>query len=195
MPFAISTPVIRTTLQVAAALSVALLVGACGGEGAAQESGDSEAAATAAAADTIEVRMTDYAYEPSTLTVPAGERVTLAFTNAGSVEHYFVVGTTMNDAEDGFEQNLFEGVALEKTKSGGEEHADEEGGDEETESESEEDHHPNEFELAPGASGSITFTLPPSKAGTYTIACFETTGKKHYKLGMEGTLRVTASDE
>lgn len=42
----------------------------------------------------------------------------------------------------------------------------------------------------------MTFTLPPSKAGTYTIACFETTGdKSHYEMGMEGTLTVTASKD
>jgi len=40
----------------------------------------------------------------------------------------------------------------------------------------------------------MTFTLPPSKAGTYTFTCFETTGnKKHYEMGMKGTLTVEAS--
>ncbi|MBB4062616.1 hypothetical protein [Salinibacter ruber] len=39
----------------------------------------------------------------------------------------------------------------------------------------------------------MTFTLPASKAGTYAIACFETTGgKRHCQMGMEGTLTVTA---
>lgn len=41
----------------------------------------------------------------------------------------------------------------------------------------------------------MTFTLPPSKAGTYPIACFETTGdKKHHEMGMRGTLTVTAAN-
>lgn len=57
----------------------------------------------------------------------------------------------------------------------------------------EEGGHENVFELPPGGSGSMTFTLPASKAGTYAIACFETTGgKRHYQMGMEGTLTVTA---
>ena len=38
---------------------------------------------------------TDYSYEPSNLTVPAGRQVTLHFTNDGSVEHYFVVGDSV----------------------------------------------------------------------------------------------------
>ena len=32
----------------------------------------------------------------------------------------------------------------------------------------------------------MTFTLPASEAGTYAIACFETTGgKRHYQMGIE----------
>jgi len=136
--------------------------------------------------------MTDHAYDPSTLTVPAGEPVTLQFTNEGTVEHYFVVGSLVASNEEGFEENLFEGVSIEKSKQTGG-HADEEENHDEAE---EGGHHENEFELPPGGSGSMTFTLPASKAGTYTIACFEATGgQKHYEMGMKGTLRVTVPDD
>ncbi len=139
------------------------------------------------AADTVEVTMKDFAYEPTDITIPAGQEVTLQFTNTGTVEHYFVVGDTVTTNGDGFEQNLFRGVSIEKNKQT-------EGHDEEEEHGEEEEHHENEFELSPGGSGSMTFTLPASKAGTYTIACFETTGEQmHYEMGMEGTLTVTAS--
>lgn len=134
--------------------------------------------------------MTDHAYEPASITVPAGKPVTLQFENTGSVEHYFVVGNTMTSDGEGFRENLFSGVSIEKSKQaeGYEEEEDHSG--------EEEDHHENEFELPPGGSGSMTFTLPPSKTGTYTIACFETTGdKKHHELGMMGTLKVTASKD
>lgn len=131
--------------------------------------------------------MKDFAYEPDTLTVPAGQEVTFAFTNTGTVEHYFVVGDTIASSKDGFRQNLFGGVSIEKNKQI-------EGHDEEEEESEEEDGHENVFELPPGGSGFMTFTLPPEKVGTYTVACFETTGgKKHYEMGMEGTLTVTAS--
>ncbi|MEF8866688.1 MAG: cupredoxin domain-containing protein [Salinibacter sp.] len=138
-------------------------------------------------ADTIQVTMTDHAYEPSDLTVPAGEEVTLQFVNEGTVEHYFVVGETVADSEEGFEQNLFDEVALVKNKETPEHEE-----DQEEEHEEEEEHHENEFELSPGGRGTLTFRLPASKAGTYTIACFETTGNRaHYEMGMTGTLTVT----
>ena len=130
--------------------------------------------------------MTDYAYEPSRLTIPAGQQVTLQFTNDGSVEHYFVVGDSIASTQEAFRQNLFSGVSITKNKQT-EAH-------EEEEEHEEEGDHGNVFELPPGGSGTMTFTLPESKAGTYTIACFEATGgQKHYQMGMEGTLTVTAS--
>lgn len=153
---------------------------------------DDGAETTASTADTIEIAMTDYAYQPSDVTVPAGQEVTLQFTNEGSVEHYFVVGDTIDADQDGFEQNLFSGASITKNKQT-DGHDDEEHEDEQDEEE--EKHHLNEFELPPGGSGSMTFTLPASRAGTYTIACFETTGgQKHYEMGMEGSLTVTASE-
>jgi uncharacterized cupredoxin-like copper-binding protein len=161
--------------------------GGCGGD-----DGQSAPAATgnetaSPSTDTIEVAMKDFAYDPDTLAIPAGEPVTLAFTNTGSVEHYFVVGDTMTAEKNGFEHSLFSGVSIEKNKQT------EEYDSEEDSHEEGEDHHPNEFELPPGGRGTMTFTLPPEKAGTYTIACFETTGgEMHHELGMSGVLTVTA---
>jgi len=168
---------------------LALLLVGCGGDSG--EQGASATSEAAASPDTIDVTMTDYAYEPDSITVPAGQEVTLRFVNEGAVEHYFVVGDTIISDNDGFEQNLFSGVSIEKNK---QTEAHEEEGEEHAEEE--EEHHPNEFELPPGGKGFMTFTLPESKTGTYTIACFETEGsKKHYELGMKGTLTVTASAE
>jgi hypothetical protein len=172
------------------ACTLALFLASCGpGD---ENQADDGAETTASTADTIEIAMTDYAYQPSDITVPTGQTMTLRFTNEGSVEHYFVVGDTIDAGQDGFEQNLFSGVSVTKTKQtegqGDDEHEDEE-------HEEEEGHHENEFELPPGGSGSMTFTLPASRTGTYTIACFETTGgQKHREMGMEGTLTVMASE-
>ncbi len=168
----------------------ALMLLACGtGE---DQPADGEASASApTTSDTtvVAVTMKNHAYEPSSITVPAGTPVTLEFENAGSVEHYFVVGDTISSDGEGFQENLFSDVSLEKSKD-----AEEDGEEEEHDDEhEEEEHHENEFELPPGGSGSLTFTLPESKAGTYTIACFETSGgKKHHELGMKGSLTVTA---
>ena len=169
----------------------ALMLLACGnGEG--QQTNEMEGSKSASAdLDTtvVEVTMKDHAYEPSIITVPAGEPVMLEFENAGSVEHYFVVGDTISSDGEEFRENLFSGVSIEKSKQA-------KAHEEEDREHDEEEHHENEFELAPGRSGSITFTLPESKAGTYTTACFETTGgQKHYEMGMKGSLTVTADAE
>ncbi len=180
-----------TYLRAALLAGVALMLIACGGDGDQAAETEETREMTSASPDTIEVTMTDHAYQPSSITVPAGQEVTLQLTNAGSVEHYFVVGDTIAGDKDGFRQNLFSGVSIEKHKQT-EEHEEEE----HEEEEEEEEHHENEFELPPGGTGSMTFTLPESKAGTYTIACFETTGgQKHYEMGMEGTLTVSASKD
>jgi uncharacterized cupredoxin-like copper-binding protein len=79
----------RRALGVLAAGSVALA--ACGGDGA----GDAMPMGAAPAADTgtdIEVTGTDSVrFEPDTLTVPAGEEVTLTFSADSGVEHDFVI--------------------------------------------------------------------------------------------------------
>jgi len=169
---------------------LALVFMACGADDGQQSESAEASDAASASADAIEVTMKDFAYQPSSITVPAGKEVTLQFNNTGSVEHYFVVGDTVASNADGFQQNLFSGVSIEKSKqteghdAEEEEHEEEEGGPE------------NVCELPPGGSGSMTLTLPPSKAGTYTITCFESTGnEKHYDMGMKGTLTVTASAE
>jgi len=185
-PFSSRRILSRTVLFAGAAL----LLLACGnGEG--QQSNDMDAGQSASDdPDTtvVAVTMKNHAYEPSSITVPAGTPVTIEFENTGSEEHYFVVGDTIASDGEGFQENLFSDVSLEKSKEAeghgeGEEHDDEH---------EEEEHHENEFELPPGGSGSLTFPLPESKAGTYTIACFESSGgKKHHELGMIGTLTVT----
>ena len=57
------------------ALSVSLALTACGKSNAA----------------TINVTITDFAYSPTTFTVPAGAQVTINATNNGSAEHEFAI--------------------------------------------------------------------------------------------------------
>jgi uncharacterized cupredoxin-like copper-binding protein len=179
----------RSALLIAA---VGLLLACSGGD---QQPAEEKAGSTATASETdttvVEMTMKDYAYEPADVTVPAGEPVTLKIKNTGTVEHYFVVGDTIASDGEGVRENLFRDVSLEKRKQTEGEHEEDDQGN----GHEEEEHHENEFELPPGGQGSITFTLPESKAGTYTIACFETTGgNKHHELGMRGTLTVSDSN-
>jgi uncharacterized cupredoxin-like copper-binding protein len=48
-------------------------------------------AATSQPATEITVEATDFAYNPVSITVPAGQPVTLTLTNTGKVEHDFVI--------------------------------------------------------------------------------------------------------
>jgi len=58
-------------------LILALALAACGGGG--------------GASTTINVTMTDFHFEPSTFTVPAGQQITVNATNNGAVMHTFVI--------------------------------------------------------------------------------------------------------
>ncbi|HEX6271176.1 MAG TPA: cupredoxin domain-containing protein [Anaerolineales bacterium] len=52
---------------------------------------------------TINVTMTDFQFQPSQFTVPAGQEITLNSTNTGAVVHNFVImelGTTAGDIFD-----------------------------------------------------------------------------------------------
>lgn len=60
-------------------LALAILLTGCAGAGASQ------------AATEITVEAGDFAYQPASITVPAGQPVTLTLTNTGVVEHDFVV--------------------------------------------------------------------------------------------------------
>lgn len=47
----------------------------------------------------VEVEMNEFAYEPSELTVPAGETVRFVFTNTGDIEHEAMIGTPHEQEE------------------------------------------------------------------------------------------------
>lgn len=55
-------------------MGLSLLLTACGGGG-----------------TTVNVTVTDFAYDPSTITVSAGDTINLHVTNKGSVEHEFAI--------------------------------------------------------------------------------------------------------
>jgi uncharacterized cupredoxin-like copper-binding protein len=134
----------------------------------------------------IEVTLGDYWFKPDTIQVQAGQKVVLQLKNKGTVEHEFMAGNMVSDDMDQFKKDLFSGVSIEKkVPSEGSESG------EESNEEGEEEHEGNMMELEPGQSGTMTFTLPESKTGTWKIGCFETTaGKPHYQFGMKGVLVV-----
>jgi uncharacterized cupredoxin-like copper-binding protein len=128
----------------------------------------------------LEVRMTDFAYTPSTLNFPAGAEVRLTLINDGALEHEMLIG---RNAGEGYEVDLFDRDPSKVEASGTEGfHV---GSAEEIE---EEGYH---VELEPGASGTLVFTVPPEKAGEWEMGCFLDEGT-HYEQGMHGPVEITA---
>lgn len=138
----------------------------------------------------VEVTLGDYWFKPDTMQVQAGHKVVLHLKNKGTVEHEFMAGKMVSDDMDQFKKGLFSGVSIEKNvqsedSESGEEHMEEEG------HEGEEEHEGKMIALEPGQSGTMSFTLPESRTGTWKIGCFETTADTpHYQFGMKGVLVV-----
>ena len=115
----------------------------------------------------ITVEMTDFAYTPSALTVPAGEPVTLTLKNVGNIEHDFVVekiNATLQVIED----------------SGSEAHH----------AHGEEQNYDLHVSANPGVTTVIQLTV--SEPGTYKVFC---SVEGHEEAGMIGELIVVPSQE
>jgi len=110
----------------------------------------------------VTVEMTDFAYSPSSVTVPAGQPVTLTVENTGNIEHDFVVekidvatnaiqdsGSDMHHAH-GEEQNY-------------------------------------DLHISAGAGETSVFQLTVSEPGTYQVFC---SVEGHKEAGMVGELIV-----
>lgn len=143
-------------------LASSLTVAACG---------SGEDAATSKPARTIDVSMTDNAFTPSSFEVAAGEEVTFAFTNDGTVDHEAILGTEAEQADH------------EATMAG-----------------DDADHGTGEMEgmdhgsgsaaeavtVEPGGTGTLERTF--DRPGTVIIGCHE---PGHYEAGMKATITVT----
>ncbi len=136
---------------------VALLLAACGGGD--SGSGSSEAEPSGPQEFTVTVK-DEFNFDPNTLTVKAGEEVQVTFENTGTIAHSFVVlnsGVTAEDLAGASEDEQHDMLVMEM------------------------------HDVAPGESGSETFTAP-SEPGEYTFICAV---PGHAQAGMTGTLTVT----
>lgn len=109
----------------------------------------------------LTVTVQEFQFTPNTWTVPAGEQISIAITNVGTVTHEWVL--------------LQEGVTITS-----------EADLPETEEELLADFVNVEEEVEAGTTKTLTFEAPP--AGTYQIICAIET---HFDAGMEGTLTST----
>ena len=135
-------------VTLAVILSVMLLTSACSGG---VEEASTELSAT----------VQEFSFSPNAWTVPAGQEISIAVTNAGTVLHEWVL--------------LQEGVVIAS-----------EADLPETEEELLADFVYVEEEIEAGDTQTLTFQAPP--AGTYQVICAIET---HFDGGMEGTLTST----
>ncbi|GMQ82994.1 MAG: hypothetical protein BMS9Abin05_2465 [Rhodothermia bacterium] len=166
----------------------------------------------------INVKMSDFAFTPDTLRIPAGQTVKLVLENVGVVAHEFMAGRDVASDESAFSEDLFarvdvemgvgkgmddmnhEGMGMdmddmnhegmEGMKEGhrpGQEAEDHEHAEKAEVHEHGGDDHGTMLLLEGKATGSMRFTLPESKRGTWAIGCFL---PGHYQAGMKGILIV-----
>ncbi len=143
----------------AAALAGVIVATACGGQG---------AAVGADAERTINVEMNEFRYSPATISVKAGETLTLRFRNSGAVVHEFMAGREPITGV-GYKQDW---LGLAGAGHSGGHDADHRGGG---------------VRVEPKGTATLTITVP-ADAGEFEFACFVA---GHYEGGMKGTLIVT----
>ncbi|MBI2323573.1 MAG: cupredoxin domain-containing protein [Chloroflexi bacterium] len=121
----------------------------------------------------IEVSMKEFAFTPVMLSLKAGEKVTLAFKQAGTVEHEFMAGRDPTK-DMGYMKDLFAGLEHEITPTPASGHGMGHGAERVG------------VRVPPGRTATLTFVVP-SKPGTYEFGCFVA---GHYEAGMKGTLSI-----
>ena len=182
-------------------LAVSMLAAACG-------SGGDGGEATGAGGDPdahIRVNMTEYGFGSDVIEVRAGQTVEFLLKNSGDLDHEFMIGREVTVGMDGmatgFGHDFFEGlmpavdppddtpaVTVDHPEAGMvmesmEIEMDMDGHDD--------GHHGFMVTLGPGATASVTVTIPDDAVGDWEIGCFLDKGS-HWSSGMHATLRVRA---
>lgn len=168
----------RTVLAVTV---VALLAGACGGgndnpaietegptttaPGAKESTGTT--GPTAAGTRTVEIKMVDIAFQPSTLSVKRGDSIEFVFRNEGAIAHDAFIGDSAAQAEH--EAEMRQGD--QSSTSGGH---DEGEGDQKG------------VTVDPGQTGRLSYTFD-DEPGTLEIGCHQ---PGHYAAGMKVVVTV-----
>ena len=184
-------------------LAVSMLAAACG-------SGGDGGEATGAGGDPdahIRVNMTEYGFGSDVIEVRAGQTVEFLLKNSGDLDHEFMIGREVTVGMDGmatgFGHDFFEGLmpTVDPPEAGmvmesmeiemdmdGHDH-----GSMETDMDGNDDgHHGFMVTLGPGATASVTVTIPDDAVGDWEIGCFRDKGS-HWSSGMHATLRIEAA--
>ena len=183
-------------------LAVSMLAAACG-------SGGDGGEATGAGGDPdahIRVNMTEYGFGSDVIEVRAGQTVEFLLKNSGDLDHEFMIGREVTVGMDGmatgFGHDFFEGLmptvdppevgmvmGSMEIEMGTDGHDD---GSMEMDTDGHDDgHHGFMVTLGPGATASVTVTIPDDAVGDWEIGCFRDKGS-HWSSGMHATLRIRA---
>lgn len=119
-------------------------------------------------AKTVEITMSDLAFSPTTISLKAGETVTLRFRNTGKLEHEFMAG--IGRSGSGFAKDWLAQAAV--TKVAPHTHPGEE-------------HTGMGVRVAPDWFGTVT--VQPRETGEFEFGCFV---PGHYDAGMKGKIVV-----
>ena len=183
-------------------LAVSMLAAACG-------SGGDGGEATGAGGDPdahIRVNMTEYGFGSDVIEVRAGQTVEFLLKNSGDLDHEFMIGREVTVGMDGmatgFGHDFFEGLMptvdppeVGMVMGSMEIEMDTDGHDDgsmETDTDGHDDgHHGFMVTLGPGATASVTVTIPDDAVGDWEIGCFRDKGS-HWSSGMHATLRIRA---
>ena len=169
-------------------LAVSMLAAACG-------SGGDGGEATGAGGDPdahIRVNMTEYGFGSDVIEVRAGQTVEFLLKNSGDLDHEFMIGREVTVGMDGmatgFGHDFFEGLmpTVDPPEVGmvmGSMETDTDGHDD--------GHHGFMVTLGPGATASVTVTIPDDAVGDWEIGCFRDKGS-YWSSGMHATLRIRA---
>jgi uncharacterized cupredoxin-like copper-binding protein len=127
--------------------------------------------------DRVEITMSEFAFNPDPVTVPAGREVTVVLTNDGDIRHEFMTGRDPMPDYGGYRQDLLAGVdpAVDSPDA--------------VTVDAHDAHAGLMVQVEPGETVEARYTLPADRAGDWEIGCFE---PGHYEAGMHATLRVTS---
>lgn len=130
-----------------------------------------------AAGASVRITMGEFYFRPDTVTLKAGQEVTIELVNEGAVEHEFMVGREVHFEDgrpEGYKDDFFRGIdvryVLDKAKF------------------EREPEHGTEVEVEPGGKAVLTFAVPQDRVGQWEFGCFVS---GHYEAGMKGRLVVT----
>ncbi|GMR14242.1 MAG: hypothetical protein BMS9Abin29_2485 [Gemmatimonadota bacterium] len=138
----------------------------------------------------IEISQSEFTFGPDTLRIPTGRPVTLVIRNEGAIPHEFMAGRDPGDGR--FREDLFEGldVAGAMPKMGMDMGMDMDMGDDHQGDDSGEhggDDHGTMATAQVGETMNLSFTLPESRKGVWSVACFL---PGHFEAGMRAVLIV-----